>query len=282
MPAIPFPIKETIDSRSSARNYRMVTVDPATLQAVKNFAANLEVPFDHDVEICFFQAQPTNTLYLTMKSPPNNIAFIAETDILSISKAGFLGELIILFAQNMGIATCWYGHYKLAELERLMPHLDSPDQLNESNMGYGYSKVITKGRRAICITPLGYYEDRGLRLMDRITEHANSFKRKEIEELLSDPADYDSLPPHFIYALDLARKAPSAANSQMWRFSFGDDYHTVTVSMPEGYKHFKWEHPNVDIGICASHLWLGLLDQGYDPKVSITENKGRAIWYFSL
>lgn len=279
---IPFPIKSTIDSRRSARSYKMIAVDADLIEAVKDFAKSISVPFEHHVELRFFNAEPTKSLYLTMKSPPLNIAFVAETDFISISKAGFIGELLILYAQSKGLSTCWYGHYKLSELERLMPHLQTAEQLKESNMGYGYSKGVTTGIRAICITPLGYYEDGGLRLMDRITEKAISFKRKEIKDLLENPNDYDQLSADLLYALDLGRKAPSAANSQMWRFAFEDDFKTITVSMPIGYRHFKWEHPNVDIGICACHIWLGLIDKGYNPNVSVNEDSGRAVWRLSI
>ncbi|MPN24306.1 hypothetical protein SDC9_171702 [bioreactor metagenome] len=89
--------------------------------------------------------------------------------------------MLILYAQSKGLCTCWYGHYKLAELERLMPHLHSPNQLREATMGFGYSKGETDGMRAICITPLGYFENSGLRLMDRITKETISYKRKEIK-----------------------------------------------------------------------------------------------------
>jgi nitroreductase len=279
---ITFPIKNTIDSRRSARSYKMKPVEEDVMQSLKDFAQSIPVPFEHDVEIRFFNAEPDKTLYTVMKSPPNNAAFMAETDIVSISKTGFVGEIFILFAQSKGLSTCWYGHYKLSELERLMPHLQSAEQLNESNMGYGYSKGVTTGRRVICITPLGYYEDGGLRLMDRITKKTISFKRKEIKELLENPNDYDKLSDDILYALDLGRKAPSAANSQMWRFGFEDDFKTITVAMPVGYKHFKWEHPNVDIGICTSHIWLGLIDKGYNPTVAVNEESGRAVWRLSI
>jgi len=252
------------------------------LNPIKAFAKSMTVPFEHDVEIRFFRAEPTKALYTVMKSPPINVTFIAETDVVSISKAGFIGEILILYAQSKGISSCWFGHYKLSELERLMPHLQSPDQLKEANMGFGYSKGETTGRRAICISPLGYYEDKGLRLMDRITGKTSSFKRKEVKELLVNPDDYDKLPDDILYALDLGRKSPSAANSQMWRFAFEDNYKTIIVAMPVGYKHFKWEHPNVDIGICASHIWLGLTDKGYNPAVTVNEDSGRAVWRISI
>lgn len=279
---IPFQIKNTIDTRRSVRSYQMKSVNRVVMDTIKDFARAIPVPFNHNVEIRFFHAEPTKSLYPLMKSPPDNIAFLAETDIISISKVGFVGEMLMLYAQGKGLCTCWYGHYKLVELERLMPHLQSPDQLREANMGFGYSKGEVEGIRAICITPLGYYENRGLRLMDRITKKMISHKRKEIDELLENRDDLSHLTDDVLYALDLGRKAPSAANSQMWRFGFKDDFRTITVAMPKGYQHFKWEHSNVDIGICACHVWLGLIDRGYDPKVVLHEDFGRAVWEFSI
>jgi nitroreductase len=277
-----FPIKSTIDSRRSVRSYKMVPVDDEVMESIKAFAESMPVPFDHDAEIRFFNADPTKALYTVIKSPPDNVAFIAETDVVSISKAGFAGELLVLYAHSKGISTCWYGYYKLSELERLMPHLQSTDQLKESNMGCGYTKGATTGRRAICISPLGYYEDKGLRLVDRIAKTTLSSRRKEIKELLENPGDYYRIPDDILYALDLGRKAPSATNSQMWRFGFEDNFKTITVAVPVGYKHFKWEYPDVDIGICACHIWLGLIDKGYSPAVTVNEDSGRAVWRISI
>jgi len=88
----------------------MIPVDDEVLESIKNFAKTMWVSFDHDVEIRFFEAEPTKDLYTVMKSPPNNVAFIAETDVISISKAGFVGELLILFAHSKNVSTCWFGH----------------------------------------------------------------------------------------------------------------------------------------------------------------------------
>lgn len=279
---IPFQIKSTIDSRRSVRSFKMIGVKKDVMDEIKEYAGSLSVPFDHNVEIKFFKADPTKTLYTIMKSPPDNMAFMSETDIISITRVGFIGELLILFATSKGLSTCWYGHYKLSELERLMPHLQSPEQIKESNMGYGYAKGVTTGRRAICVSPLGYHESGGLRLADRFQKKAISFRRKGIKELLTNPDDYDKISDDVMYALDLGRKAPSAGNSQMWRFAFDESYKSIIVAMPEGYHHYKWEHPNVDIGICACHVWLGLIDKGYNPKITVYEESGRALWRISI
>ena len=279
---IPFPIKSTIETRRSVRSYKMTAVDDGVMADIKNFAQVLPVPFDHNFESRFFRAEPTKVLYPLIKSPPDNIAFMAETDNISISKAGFAGELLILFAWSKNLCTCWYGHYRLAELERLMPHLQLSDQLGKVSMGFGYSKNVPSGKRAICLTPLGYHEDSGLRLMDRITKNTINYKRKDLIDLLENPDDIVRLSDNVMYALELGRKAPSAVNSQMWRFGFEDAFNTITVSMPVGYQHFKWAHPNVDIGICACHVWLGLIDKGCLPSIKVSEENGRAVWRISI
>jgi nitroreductase len=279
---VPYNLSETINSRRSARSYKPAPLKPETLAAIAEYAKHVKTPFDCATEIRFFKAQPTKELYKMMQSPPDNVAFLSETDVVSIAKTGFVGELVILLAQSLGVSTCWYGHYKLSELEKVMPHLQNPGQIEEAPSGYGYSKGITEGLRAICISPLGYYESSGLRLMDRITKNMYSFNRKEIKDLLEKPQDETHLSEDLLYALDLARKAPSAANSQMWRFGFEKDYKTVTVAMPAGYKHFKWEHPNVDIGICACHLWLALKERGISHSVDVYEDSERAVFAFKL
>ena len=271
-----------INTRRSARNYQMIEIDKYKIQELISFSENIEVPFSHTVECRFFKADPTKKLYFSMQSPPDNLAYLSETDILSISKTGFIGELMILLAQSLGISTCWYGHYKLEELERLMPHLEKKSYLETSNMGFGYSKGEVEGRRAICITPLGYHNEKGLRIVDRMTEKFISFKRKPIEDLLITKESIDKISDTIQYAMNLARLAPSAANSQHWRFNVTEDNSKITIAMPIGYKHMKWEHPNVDIGICACHLWLGLKIKNKEPKVTVIEDNGRALWTFEI
>jgi hypothetical protein len=147
---------------------------------------------------------------------------------------------------------------------------------------WGYGKGQVQGKRAICITPVGYWRREGVRLFDRVTETFISYKRKPVGAFLENGLKEESLPPELLFALDLARKAPSAANSQHWRFIVSHDYRTVSITMPQGYKHIKWEHPDVDIGICACHFWLGLKLKDIKCKVTLREDQGRAIWTFDI
>ncbi len=269
-----------INSRRSTRSFEIQPVEELISNQLDQFIEHIIFPFDHGTKIKSFKANPDKKLYTIFNAPPDNLAFISHTDISSISKTGFVGEMIILYATSLGLATCWYGHYNLAELEKLIPHLGIHAQKPLPRWGYGAGQV--GGERVICITPIGYWEEKGLRLIDRMQTTLFSHRRKAIEQLLAGNSQNLDLPPHIAFALDLARKAPSGANSQHWRFSISPDYKTITLAMPEGYKHVKWEHPNVDIGICACHFWLGLKLQKIDSNINVTEEQGRAIWRFEL
>ena len=110
---IPYNLSETVNSRRSARSYKLIPLKPETLATLSEYAKTVTPPFDCTTEIRFFKADPTKELYTMMKSPPDNVAFLSETDVVSIAKTGFMGELLILMAQSLGVSTCWYGHYKL-------------------------------------------------------------------------------------------------------------------------------------------------------------------------
>lgn len=274
------PWEQAILQRRSVRHYQIKPLERETLEALKQFAKTMVPPFDHGVEIRFFKAEGDKKLYTLMTAPPDNMAFFGHTDCLSISKAGFIGELMILYATSLGIGTCWYGHYTLDVLEQRMPHLGVYFEVEHPKWGYG--KGVIEGERAICISPLGRAKTEGLRVIDRIQESTMSFKRKPLESLLMDERPISELSAGIVYALNLARLAPSAANSQHWRFYVSEDQKKVTIHMPEGYKHIKWEHPNVDIGICACHFWLGLQLSQMGSRIELVEDKGRAIWTFHI
>ncbi|MTI85637.1 MAG: hypothetical protein FH756_17505 [Firmicutes bacterium] len=273
--------ENAINIRRSTRSFQIRSLEMETMDRLQSFVNDMRTPFKHDVTIRIFKANPNKKLYTAFTAPPDGAAFLSKTDACSISATGFVGEMFVLYATSLGIATCWYGHYTLAELEQIMPHLGVYAQLS-TNPKWGYGKGMVQGKRAICITPLGYWRREGVRVFDRMQESLISFKRKPVKELFEGNIDVDKLPPEIFYGFDLARKAPSAANSQHWRFTVSPDLKKISIAMPVGYKHVKWEHPDVDIGICACHFWLGLTSKGVSCDVSLTEEKGRAVWYFKL
>ncbi len=275
------PFWETaVNTRHSCRSYQNRPVDDKVMEKLKAFANSMDLPFEHDYELRFFKSIGHPLANNLKNPPPDCLAFMSRTDLMSIGKTGFLGELFILYATGLELCTCWFGHYILPEVERAMPHLGK--HANDPAPLFGYGKDEVEGIRAICITPLGYWEQKGLRLADRIASSMMSFKRKPLAELMENGTDPEKLPPEIQYALDFARKAPSGGNSQHWRFAVSGDGKTVTIAKPKGYKHFKWEHCDMDVGVCACHFWLGLKVQGIPCAVEPVLDGDRVVWRFSL
>lgn len=274
-------LTKAIPLRHSVRTYAPQALPKDTLDNIEQFIANLNLPFAPSATFRPFEAPPGKKLYNNGVNPVNNYAVMAQTDLLSISKAGFAAQLVMLYAVSLGLGTCWFGHYKLAELGQYFPELATPERIKESNMGYGYGKAVDVGERAIVCMPFGHRDESRKRFVDFVAGK-NGAKRKDLSLLMEDPSRIDSMPPYVRASLELARLAPSAANSQFWRFGLSEECDVISVAKPIGYKHFKWEHPDVDIGMCAAHLWLGLLESGIEAEVSARIDADRALWSFTI
>jgi nitroreductase len=270
---------KAIPERHSTRTFLAAPLSDGDVRAVSDFVQGLALPFESGPEFRFFKAAPGTGLYNNGVAPVDNIALIAETDVVSVSKAGFAGELALLCATSLGLSTCWFGHYKLAELGKYIDGIATKERLKESALGYGYGNHHDVGKRVICCIPFGNGDEASKRLIDRIMGKLGA-NRKPLSELLEENTALSAMPPDIIEVLDSARLAPSAGNSQVWRFGYDKNTNVLTVAKPIGYKHFKWEHSDVDIGICAAHIWLGLVNKGYAPKVSVEQSEGRAFWSF--
>jgi nitroreductase len=273
---------KAIEGRHSCRKYQIKPVDAKTPEMLNDEFNSIVFPFSHDVTVVpYHGAKPDRSLFSVFVSPPDGAAFYGSTDISGQGKAGFVGEVYILLATSMGLATCWYGHYKSSELFKLAPVFpDEGTMKRESWMGYGYSKgEAVSGKRAICITPLGYADTPDL--LQTVLHGNISKKRKPVRSLIDPHSPVQAIEGEMEEILYYASLAPSAMNSQFWRFSIGKDRRSITVAMPAGYMHLKWKHPNVDIGICASHIWITLMGRGYQPDLTIKEDGSRVIWQFT-
>lgn len=274
-------LAKAIPLRHSARAYLPEPLPEDIMNQIAAFAEGLKLPFEHNAKIKLFKAEPGKKLYNNGINPVDNLALMAQTDLVSISKAGFLGELIMLYAVKLELSTCWFGHYKLSEVGRYIEGIAGPQRIKESTLGYGYGKQVDVGERVICCMPFGRKNEATRRLVDVVASKRGA-NRKPLENLIEDATLTDKLPSAIRESLELAKLAPSAANSQMWRFGVSKEYNVLTIAKPVGYRHFKWEHPDVDVGMCAAHAWLGLLERGYAPSVAVQQDADRAFWTFRL
>jgi nitroreductase len=269
-----------VNSRRSVRSFERQAVDPKILESLKTFIRTVNIPFVHSVDVIFFKTPKGIPLANNLKNPPTDaVAFVTQADKLqNISAIGFIGELLILYAQGHGVSTCWFGHYILDELEKIVPEIET---IKEKRPRCGYGAGLIQGTHAVCISPLGYFKSNGLRLLDRMTAATMSFKRKPLSELLINTQE-SAIQNAIRYALDFARKAPSAANTQHWQYEVSADNKIVKITHRKNFKHFRWEHDDVDIAICASHFWIGLLIQDIQCEINQIEKSDTITWEFKI
>ena len=274
--------EKAIISRRSVRSYKCEPLSLETMEKLRIFVSTNEIPFSNLVKIVFFKARKNYPLANNLKRPPEDaVAFITDTsNILNVAAVGFVGQILLLYAQGLGISNCWFGHYILKEIEQLVPGIDLIKEVDKPHFGYGKGNV--DGIHVVCVSPLGYFKSDGMRIVDRITSNVISFKRKSLDNLLLDNIKEEALPKSLKIAFDMARKAPSAANTQHWRYSVNNDNKIIEIKKLKGFKHFKWEHAEVDVGISAAHFFIGLLMQNINCEVKQISENNDIIWRFKL
>ena len=256
---------QTIQTRRSHRHFTDELLSIEHASQVQRFIASLEPPFKHSVRISY-HIVPNGFDIVYFKGPRQFIALEAENSIAEQAKLGFLGELIVLYCESLGIRTCWIGHYKKNQVHNIV-----------------YKDTERVGNRQLyCIIVIGYTPER-TDLMDRFSKKRFSKKNRDIASFL-DSDSIKLLSKELQFSLNLASKAPSAMNSQKWYYRIITDgsITKVEVGKIKGYQHFKWHYYDIDVGTAAAHCWLGLLLQGFVPTISLSSDKMDSSWLFSI
>ncbi|MBD3405224.1 MAG: hypothetical protein GF411_03695 [Candidatus Lokiarchaeota archaeon] len=254
---------KAISARQSNRHYLPELLESNHRDEMNRFIKSLDPPFDTDVELNYHEV-PNDDKIVYFKGPPQFISLSTSESILDKAKAGFLGELVILYAESLGVKTCWMGHFKKKEVYQIV-HNSSEEE---------------SSKKIFCIITLGYIPDK-TGLLDRFSKWRMSKKNRSVSSFLHEDS-MEEFPENIRFALDLAGKAPSAMNSQKWYYhiSTQDEKYTIEISKPNNYQHFKWKHYNMDVGAAAAHCWLGLSVRGLEPIVSLSTRENDVIWKF--
>ena len=261
-------LTQAIHVRQSRRKFLDRPLDRKDRDALEAFAVDIEreVPFQHEART-LIRAVPEGLRPVSFVGASSFAAFTAPQTLLGEAHVGFLGELLVLKATDLGLGSCWVAQFR---------------RLDTYQAVFGSSEEDAP-RTIHAVTPLGYVTEKASGVSDRITTTIFSGRKKSVEKNLSQ----DSLvefPADVRAALELAGKAPSALNAQPWTFRVTDEWDrfTIEIAKPIGYEHRVWKHPEIDVGICAAHVWLGLASRRVEHELEILESSGRVVWTFKL
>jgi len=156
---------------------------------------------------------------------------------------GYNFEKIILFATDLGLATCWLA-----------------GTFNRNDFA---KKIDLSGNEFIpIVSPVGYPKSKRGILDSMVRTIARSGNRKQWSEIFFDkepdiPIEKSSI-GEYEAALEMTRIAPSASNKQPWRIIRDDHGYNFYIFRTKGYKLRNFDVQRNDLGIAMCHFELTL------------------------
>ena len=101
-------IAEMISRRRSVRAYRPEAIDAATLQALRNYMDGL-VPLIPGVKVEGRIIPTSHGNFMQKWKTPHFVAIFSDGSDEGLYNVGFMYQQLDLYAQSLGLGTCWVG-----------------------------------------------------------------------------------------------------------------------------------------------------------------------------
>ncbi len=217
-------IQEAIEARHSVRAYRE---QPLTEEIVKLLESKIdELNREGQLHIQFILNEPkafkgTLAKYGKFRGVNNYIVMAGKKSDDLDERVGYYGEQLVLFAQTLGLNTCW--------------------------VGLSYSKVLgtyvlNEGEKIACYIAIGFGVTQGV-----------CHKIKTVEQVSNAS---DITPSWFKRGVEAALLAPTAVNQQKFSFEYvGITGNRHQVRAKKGFSMIGYTQ--IDLGIAKCHFEIG-------------------------
>ena len=209
-------IADMISRRRSVRTYRTDSIDAATLADLRAYMDNLVLLIPGaKVEGRIIPTSHGN--FLQKWKTPHFVVIFSDGSDDALLNVGFMYQQLDLYAQSIGLGTCWVGLGSLTDDEH-----------------------VPEGMKLAVMMAIGVPDD----VPERT---AVDFKRKPMAELSDQPDD----------RLEGLRLAPSATNSQPWFVTHeGDTLHLFREELGLIKQRTHGRMNKIDMGIGLCHLYV--------------------------
>jgi nitroreductase len=265
-------ITEHIRNRRSVRTYDGREINKNDIEKLTAFAQTIENPFKIPVDFKLMNAKEygltcpavvATDLYVGGKIKCTENASVAF---------GYSFEMLVLYAQSMGIGTVWLG-----------------GTMNRS--AYEEAMDLDTDEIMPCASALGYPAKKISLRESMMRKGVKADERLPFKELFFDGSFDKSLAKEnagkCLDALEMVRLAPSAVNKQPWRVVETDNAVHFYLKRSKGFARTdKLDIQMIDIGIALCHFGLtakennlNIVFEQNDPKL---ESDAEYIASFSL
>ncbi|MCR5820839.1 MAG: nitroreductase [Bacteroidaceae bacterium] len=224
-------LREAIQARHSVRAYKEQQLDADVVAALEkeisaiNSEGHLHIQLIRDEPRAFFG---TLAKYGKFRGVTNYIVMAGRKADDFDERVGYYGERLVLFAQTLGLNSCW--------------------------VGLSYSKVpgtfvLADDEKIACYIAVGYGESQGV-------EH----KVKTIGQVSNVSA---TTPEWFMEGVKAALLAPTAVNQQKFSFEYlGISNNRHQVRAKKGFSLIGYAQ--IDLGIAKYHFEVGAGKEDFD------------------
>ena len=224
-------IQEAIEARHSVRAYKE---QPLTEEIVKLLEGKIdELNREGQLHIQLIRNEPkafqgTLAKYGKFRGVNNYIVMAGKKSVELDERVGYYGEQLVLYAQTLGLNTCWVG-------------------LSYSKVPGTY--VLDEGEKIACYIAIGYGETPGV-----------GHKIKTVEQVSNAS---DITPSWFKKGVEAALLAPTAVNQQKFSFEYvGINNNSHQVLAKKGFSMIGYAQ--MDLGIAKCHFEIGAGKENFD------------------
>lgn len=258
------PVTELIKERKSTRTFEQTKIDSERLQKLNDYISKINSEAKIKARFTLAYSEDTGSeagkklgTYGFIKGSNCFIVGVLDKDEKDALKFGYLFEMIVLFATDVGLQTCWLGGtFKKSDFEKSLSINSSEFIPIVSPVGVGKEKrrVVESAMRAV----------------------VGADKRKPWSELFFDgntsvPLNETSAASYCV-PLEMVRLGPSASNKQPWRIIKDNNAFHFFVSRTKGYGAPSYDIQVNDIGIAKCHFEVTANELGFKGEWKTLEN----------
>ncbi|MBQ8050969.1 MAG: nitroreductase [Bacteroidaceae bacterium] len=217
-------LQEAIKARHSVRAYKEQPLAEETVKSLEEKIAELNR--ESGLHIQLIQNEPkafqgTLAKYGKFRGVNNYIVMAGKRAEGLDERVGYYGEQLVLFAQTLGLNTCWVG----------LSYSKVPD-----------TYVLDEGEKIVCYIAIGYGETQGV-----------GHKIKTVGQVSNASAQ---IPEWFRKGVEAALLAPTAVNQQKFSFEYvGITGNRHQVRAKKGLSLIGYTQ--IDLGIAKCHFEIG-------------------------
>ena len=217
-------IQEAIESRHSVRAYTSQPLSGEAVRELREKIAELNGEGRLNIQLILNEPkafQGVLARYGKFRNANNYIVMAGKRADDLDERVGYYGEQLVLFAQTLGLNTCWVG-------------------LSYSKVPGTY--VLNDNEKIACYIAIGYGETQGV-----------SHKIKTIGQVSNAT---DKTPVWFEKGVKAALLAPTAVNQQKFSFEYlGEENNHHQVKARRGFSVIGYTQ--IDLGIAKCHFEIG-------------------------